>query len=66
MTNEKEEIPIHAVGFGRHRVYQFFVYDEDQIKMIHSDYPERYILIQKQALLAVARAFDELGQQFTK
>ncbi len=66
MEEKDDEKLLSYVAAGRHKVYRFYDHDEYNVKFVHVDYPDRYILIQKQALLALASVVKELADKFTK
>ncbi len=52
---------------GRYHLYKFYDHDEQSVKLVQSDeHPERYVIIQKQALLALANRVKSLADRFTK
>ncbi len=63
---EEDEKMLSCVTMGRHKVYRFYDHDEYSVRFVHADHPERYILIQKQALAALASVVKGLADQFTK
>jgi hypothetical protein len=68
MAEEKkdDEKLLTYVGGRRNKVLRFYDVDDYQVKFIHADHPERYILIPKQALASLARAVQDLAERFTK
>lgn len=66
MSQQEDSELLDYVEAGRHKIYRFYDYDEFNVKFVHVDYPDRYILIQKQALRALASVVDRLANQFTK
>ena len=66
MDEKKDEKLLSAVAAGQHKVYRFYDHDKNNVKFVHVDYADRYILIQKQALLALAGVVKKLADKFTK
>jgi hypothetical protein len=66
MDND-QDVLLSCIEMGRHKLYKFYDHDENSVRLVQSDdHPERYVIIQKQALLALANRVKGLADQFTK
>ncbi len=66
MEEKEDEKLLTYVEMGRHKIYRFYDHDEYNVKFVHADHPDQYILIKKQALGALANVVNRLAEQFTK
>lgn len=66
MKNEENEKLLSYIERGRHKVYCFYDHDEYTVKFKADEDSEEYIIIQKQALAALAEVVKNLADEFTK
>jgi len=66
MDNEEGGKLLDYVELGRYKMYQFYDHGEFQVKLVQSDsQPERYVIIDKQALAALAAVVRRLADKLT-
>lgn len=66
MAENKEKDFLTSVNAGSTPIYKFYDHDEFNVRLEYVDDPERYIIIDKQALLALSRVVKDLADKFTK
>jgi hypothetical protein len=66
MADDQDEKLLDYVEMGRHKLYKFYDHDDFSVKLVQSDdHPDHYIMIHKQALLALAGVVKRLGDRLT-
>jgi hypothetical protein len=67
MDSDQDQVLLSCIEMGRHKLYKFYDHDESSVRLVQSDdHPERFVIIQKQALLALANRVKGLADRFTK